>query len=406
MSLINDVRVLTVTAAFLLLPPVFGQRGVPPGGQPPGGNAPGSNPGGGDPSAPGIPGRQQQPQMPQVSPPEQRPIFLSGRVLLDDGTPPPDTVVIQTVCNGMSRTQAYTDGKGRFSFQLGENNNGVFQDASVANPESPFGLPYSGSRQGFGGMSVSINERMMQQCDIEARLPGFQSDSFSLATRKALDNPEIGTIFLHRLAPVEGRVVSATSLAAPKAARKAFEKGQEALKKNDRDKAATHFQTAVQLYPEYAIAWTQLGKVQFARNQSEEARTSFGAAIKAEPKFIDPYIFLALTQAGAKQWKELAQTTDTALRLDPYDYPQAYFLHAVAKYYLGELDAAEKSAREGQAIDKTHRFPKSWHLLGSILAERHDYAGAAEQLRTYLTYAPQAPDAPAVRQQLDQLARK
>jgi regulator of sirC expression with transglutaminase-like and TPR domain len=70
---------------------------------------------------------------------------------------------------------------------------------------------------------------------------------------------------------------------------------------------------------------------------------------------------------------------------------------------LRNLDAAEKSARQGQEIDKQHRFPKSWHLLGAILAERRDYAGAAEQLRTYLSYAPQASDAPAVRQELDTL---
>lgn len=405
---LTDVRVLTLTGAFLLLPAAFGQRGMPnPGSQPPGGNAPVSNPGIGDPSAsaPGASGGRQQ-QMPQVFPQDQRPIYLSGRVLVDDGTPPPETVVIQSVCGGMSRTQAYTDSKGRFSFQFGENNSGVFQDASVSNPDSPFGMPYSSSRAGSPGMPGTAAERMMQQCDIEARLPGFASDSLSLASRRAMDNPEVGTIFLHRLAPVEGRVVSATSLAAPKDARKAFEKGQQALKKNNRDEAAKHFETAVQLYPEYAIAWTELGKVQSARNQPEDARKSFEAAMKAEPKFIDPYLFLALTQATAKEWKELAQTTDTVLRLDPYDYPQAYFLNAVAYYYLRNLDAAEKSAREGQGIDKFHRFPKSWHLLGAILAERRDYAGAAEQLRTYLSYAPQAPDAPVVRQELESLPRQ
>ena len=42
-----------------------------------------------------------------------------------------------------------------------------------------------------------------------------------------MDSPDVGTIFLHRLGNVEGRIVSAISLAAPKDARKAFEKGSD-----------------------------------------------------------------------------------------------------------------------------------------------------------------------------------
>jgi len=41
-----------------------------------------------------------------------------------------------------------------------------------------------------------------------------------------------------------------------------------------------------------------------------------------------------------------------------------------------------------------------------ILADRHDYAGAAAQLREYLKYAPQAKDAPAVRAQVETLEKE
>jgi hypothetical protein len=44
--------------------------------------------------------RQQFPDM------MQRPIFLSGKVIMEDGTPPPDSVVIERVCNGMPRPEA------------------------------------------------------------------------------------------------------------------------------------------------------------------------------------------------------------------------------------------------------------------------------------------------------------
>src|SRR5512135_2140316 len=44
------------------------------------------------------------------SPQEQRrPVYLSGRVMLDDGTPPPERVSIERVCNGRARREGYTD---------------------------------------------------------------------------------------------------------------------------------------------------------------------------------------------------------------------------------------------------------------------------------------------------------
>ena len=77
-----------------------------------------------------------------------------------------------------------------------------------------------------------------------------------------MDNPDLGTILMHREAPGEGSTVSATSLNAPKAARKAFEKGQELLKKNKPADAREEFEKAVQIDQVYAAAWCELGKLQ------------------------------------------------------------------------------------------------------------------------------------------------
>ena len=57
-------------------------------------------------------------------PPTRRNIYLSGRVVLDSGVPPPDPVPIECVCNGRSRVETYTDTKGKFSFRVGQNDAG------------------------------------------------------------------------------------------------------------------------------------------------------------------------------------------------------------------------------------------------------------------------------------------
>src|ERR1700721_2942159 len=82
-----------------------------------------------------------------------------------------------------------------------------------------------------GGAMGGSQDRMLQNCELRAKLPGFRSQSVMLAGRRPMDNPDLGTILLHREAPGEGSTVSVTSLNAPKAARKAFDKGIELLKK-------------------------------------------------------------------------------------------------------------------------------------------------------------------------------
>jgi tetratricopeptide (TPR) repeat protein len=201
----------------------------------------------------------------------------------------------------------------------------------------------------------------------------------------------------------DGHAISATSLAAPKDARTAFEKGQEALKKNKLDDAQKDFQKAVRAYPNYAAAWYGLGKLASDRGQFDDGLHSFQTAIHSDPEYVEPYLSVAVIQCVEQQWPQVAETTSELLRLDPYDYPQAYYMNALASYALKNIDNAEKSAREAERLDTQGRFPKVRRLLGVILGERRAFSEAAEQLRQYLQLAPQATDAATARTALTRL---
>jgi tetratricopeptide (TPR) repeat protein len=338
----------------------------------------------------------------------QQPIFVSGQVLLEDGTPPTESVAIERVCGGQSRTEGYTDSKGYFSLELGRRNNGVLVDASEDNSAFSAGSlggvsPTGNMNSGMGSMGMGDNRFM--NCELRARLAGYRSQIVSLATRRALDNPDVGVILMHRIGASEGGTVSAVSLAAPKDARKAYEKGLDLLKKKKTDDAIKSFQKAAELYPKYAAALCELGKLQMGRGETEPARESLQTAIQADPKYVVPYVELSFLEMQGQHWKEVAAATETATKLDPFSYPQAYFLNAVANYNLKNMEAAEKSAREAERLDTRHQYPKASHLLGIILAQRQDFTGAAERFKTYLKLAPQASDAATVRNQLEQVEK-
>jgi tetratricopeptide (TPR) repeat protein len=334
--------------------------------------------------------------------------------MLENGGPPPEPVAIERVCNGVTHKEGYTTPDGNFGIEFG-NETGVFQDAGDG-VGGGSGMPsYSGPGAGgtglgspsalSGSMGMSRQERQLMNCELRAKLAGYRSQSVILAGRRPMDDPNIGVILLHRETPDEGTTVSATSLAAPKNARKAFDKGQELLKKHKTAEAMAEYQKAIELYQPYAAAWCEMGKLQAAAGQVDIARASFQTAIKADPKFVNPYLELALLALHENRWEEVASLTDKALKLDPFDYPQAYLFNAAAYFNMKQTDAAEKSVKEAERLDTRRAYPQVAHLYGVILLQKRDYPNAEEHLRTYLKLAPDASDAATVKAQLEELSK-
>jgi Flp pilus assembly protein TadD len=366
-----------------------------------GGNIP--TPGGGatrptiptTPTTPTSPTRQQTPY-----PDTRRPIFLTGKVLISDGSAPSEPVTIERVCQGYTRPEGYTDSKGRFSITLGQNNGMAMADAS----HSTFD-PLNPNQGSLGTNTQGVDTRQLMSCEIRASLPGFRSDTISLANRRSLDNPEIGTIYLHRLGNVEGLTVSATTAMAPKDAKKAFDKGREAAMKGKLDDGIKQLSKAVEIYPKYAVAWNELGRMHMAQKEVEAARSDFNHALEADSKYVSPYGGLAELAARENKWKEVAEITDKAIRLNPVEVPESYFYNAIANLNLKNLDAAERSANEMMKSDLPNRNPKAYHVAGLIYAQKGEYQEAAVNLKKYIEAAPPGSGAEAAKQQLAEVER-
>lgn len=341
------------------------------------------------------------PNMPQ-------PVFLSGRVAIDDGSPLPGPVTIERVCNGATHAEGYTDNNGNFGIQLG-NEQGVFQDATDGfGSRSALGMPGSTGGQTVSGAGAttagpSQADKLLMNCELRGRLPGFRSQSIILAGRRPMDEPDIGTILLHRDVAGEGNTISVTTLEAPKDARRAFEKGLDLAKKNKWPEARVQYEKAVQIDQKFAAAWCELGKMQAGAEDFDMARGSFKMAIQSDPKFPAPYLELSIIALGQKKWQEVADLTETATRLDSFDYPQAFLFNAAAHYNMRENDTAEKSIKQAEQLDTRHEYPQILHLYGLILAQKQDYPAAATYLRDYLRLYPGATDAGAVKTELQKL---
>lgn len=361
--------------------PTGGGGGTGSGGRPSVGNT-GSVPSGNIP--PSINNPDSLPPMP---------LFLSGKVRVDDGSELTDAATIESVCNGDRHFEGYTDHKGNFSFEFGKQR-GMGND-DVTTTSGMQGQPRTALQQ----------RRELQQCELLAVLPGFTSQVVELASVDRTESTDVGTIVLHRLEKVQGFTISATTAMAPSKARKAFEKGREQAQKQKWPAAEKKFQEAVQIYPKFAAAWLELGRVQLQQKDMAGARQSLQQSVAADPQFVSPHGLLAVMDFQERRWQDVINETSAVLRLNPLSFAQDWYYNSAANYYLGHYSDAEKAVRQGIQTDVEHRIPKMEYLLGVILAQKHDYQGAAEHMRNYVRLAPKSSDVAQVNSQIAQMDR-
>lgn len=349
-----------VTAGSMLLAPAFGQSG---GGTPPA-------------------------VMGSMAAPPPPPVRVSGKVMLEDKSAPPAPALIERLCSGLPHPEGTTDLKGNFAVDLGHD---IIKD------------PYAIHVQPGIDMPPSEGDKPFNDCLIRASLPGYRSDLIPMAGAKPEGHPFLGTLVLHYIGKVDGYLISPTSLEAPKDAKKEFDKAQEVTRKNKQPDAIAAYQKAVKIYPDYATAWFELGRLQAAAQKMDDAKASFNAAVKADPKYLSPYLQLSALAYNNQDWPSLAEVSEKLVALDAYDYPQAYFYSAVANFFTGKYKEAEQRGRDSLKADTEHHFPETYELMASIYVKLNRPADALEQLETYAKLYPKAMDIITVQGQMAQL---
>ena len=363
------------------------------------------NTGGGDKGTP-----SKQPQPPQRerdfrrSPDQQinrirRPVRLSGKVVLADGSPLPGSINVELMCSGSVKQQAFTFNDGNFSFEVGSPGGMAFADASVGGSWNPSGSRSPAGQTGLDSFDGSMN---LAGCELRAVLPGYQSERLQLGMRRPLDSSEVGAIVLRRLEKVSGSTVSFTALAAPKKVRKAFQKATKELRKKKvkYSKVSKELEKAVKVYPKYAAAWHLLGATRLKLKDEGGAREAFQRAIEADPEFVSPYIELAMLEGDSDQWVEVSRLSDRILELNPY-IGQAHYFSAVANFNLGKIDLAAKSIYHYKKDEASKMFADSYYLAGAIFAHKGNATSAAAEFRQLLKSFPKDQRADQIRKSLN-----
>ncbi len=319
-----------------------------------------------------------------------RPLYLSGKVTLPDGSPPPEPAIVYLYCPGGRQPQAYTNAKGVFNFPVGGAQNRRVIDSSRTLPSAPVGA--SGPDRSFVDLT---------QCELRAYLPGYTSSKINLGRRSVFETSEVGTLILTPATKGHGTLISMNTLAAPKNARKAYEKAQKELArtKPNLKKALHALEKATRIYPGFAAAWNMIGETRIRLGDLQGARTALEKAAEADPKFAAPLVTLALMALEQRNMKDAARYADQAVELVP-NLAEAHYYRAIAYWSLGKPDLAEESIRTVQAGGEADRYPRLHFILGNIYTQRGELQAAAAEFQHFIELEPQSRAAGAAREQL------
>ena len=188
----------------------------------------------------------------------------------------------------------------------------------------------------------------------------------------------------------------------PKPAREAYTKGMEAVKANDAKKAAELFKQAVDAYPQFGPALSELGAQYLKLGDVDRAIEALRAALKLEPQDISAALNLGIALLNKKDFVAAEKQLREVVKKDDKS--------ATAHMYLGltlvslkQNDEAEKELLIAISLPGGDKLAQAHKFLGAIYWQKGQKQQAADELEKYVTLAPKAPDAEKIRDTIKNL---
>jgi tetratricopeptide (TPR) repeat protein len=119
----------------------------------------------------------------------------------------------------------------------------------------------------------------------------------------------------------------------------AFERGMNAFVNEDFSESVEEFTKAIEIDPDFALAYVSRGAALMKIQKIEESIADFNHAIELDAEYPKTYHLRGLARVEAKDHEGALEDFGNAIDLDP-DYGQAYYSRAALQIKLGREDLA------------------------------------------------------------------
>lgn len=162
------------------------------------------------------------------------------------------------------------------------------------------------------------------------------------------------------------------------------------MEKRDYRRASLEFRNAVQVTPQHAEAYYQLGKAYLAAGALQQSASALLKATELNPKHVDAQLTLSTLMASSRDRRAVSEAQKRlsgVLDLAP-DNPDILDVLALTRFRLGNAAEAEEDLE--QALEKLPSNLRASVDLAKMKLARKDLAGAREVLENAVKANPQS----------------
>ncbi len=197
--------------------------------------------------------------------------------------------------------------------------------------------------------------------------------------------------------------VAAVDLNAPAKAKGELSKGNEAVQHKDYAGAVKHYRKAIEHYPQYAGAYSNLGVVCMATRDFGCAREAFEATTRLNPHSAIAFFDLGRLKMMENRFADAEPLLRQSLAVDPQN-PEALTLMANAELVLGKYDQAVLFAHKVHALPEHRAQAAAHYIAGRALEAQREPQQAEAEYKMLLEEAPDNALAKPAREAVERLS--
>lgn len=200
-------------------------------------------------------------------------------------------------------------------------------------------------------------------------------------------------------------VVNAALANVPKPALDLYNKALDlARNKSTWNQAIDQLKAAVSLYPDFGLAYSEMGVLYLKLNQQDKALEALQSALKLIPNDYATLLTYGMILYDRQQFPAAEEQFRKAIEKNHLS-PSGHLYLAMTLLKRHAYEEAEKEFRDalqfgGEDVAIAHYY------LGGIYWNRKQYKQAADELDTYLKQVPNAPDSERLRATIKDLRHK
>ncbi len=192
--------------------------------------------------------------------------------------------------------------------------------------------------------------------------------------------------------------VSAQDLAVPSRARKELDRSNELIQKGELKQAIDKLNKAIAIYPQYALAYNNLGVLYSRLGDRVHENEVLQKAISLKPNFGLAYVNLGRMNMKANDYPAAEAAFSKALSFNPTDEITLILL-SYSEFMDRSFDQAIATSRKAHALERPHAF--AHRVAARAFEEEKKGANAIAELEMFLKEEPSSLRADDARHEIE-----